>query len=150
MSNFGFPQNVVQIAQQGCLAGDIYAVSIYGVNAHNQIEDESMLSFDDLTHDDTVTVDTSGGRSMIEALSVKFAHAVAYSIATMQRKGLRLEYAFQFRAGRNDRATMARYGLQPNDHLNFAPGIQLRQVMSVRPGRDKGIRYTHSTAFRSR
>ncbi|MCB1484686.1 MAG: hypothetical protein KDJ17_07325 [Hyphomicrobiaceae bacterium] len=146
MANFGLPPDVIRIAQQGFAAGDINGITIIGIDHAGHIQDEVRLRFQDLIRDDQMSVDVSGGRSMIEALSLKFAHAVSYSVTTMKRKGLRIEYNYQINGGRAH--NMAMYGLAPAASVSYAPGYAPRQVFSVQPGRDPGITYSHATARR--
>ncbi|MGE3992865.1 hypothetical protein [Pseudorhodoplanes sp.] len=148
MANFGLPPDVIRIAQEGFATGDITGITIFGIDFAGHSQDEVQLIFSELARDDQMSVDVSGGRSMIEALSLKFAHAVAYSVATMKRKGLRIDYIYHFPAGRTH--TMSRYGLIPRSPTLYAPGYAPRQLFSVQPGRDPGITYTHATARRIR
>lgn len=150
IANFGLPPDVAELAQRGFLAGDIDGISIHGIDSHGYVRDTARLSFDDLTRDDDIEVDTRGGRSMIEALSVRLAHTVSYSIATMRRKGLTLAWVYHLRPGRQDAQVMARYGLRPSAPLTYAPGAAPREVVAVRPGSDRGIRYSHATVFAQR
>ncbi len=148
MTNFGLPPDVVRLAQQGFAAGDITGITINGLGYDNYIRDQATLMFADLTTDHDVSVDVSEGRSMIEAVSVKFAHAVAYSIATMKRNGLQLAYHYHFAYGRADPANVGRYGLSYGHQSSFAPGTAPRQLFSINPGLDRGITYSHATAYR--
>ncbi len=68
MANFGLPSDVIRLAQQGYASGDIVGITIYGLDYAGHAQDEAKLWFKQLVTDDQVSVDVSGGRSMIEAL----------------------------------------------------------------------------------
>lgn len=148
MANFGLPPDVIELAQRGYASGDISGISICGIDHRGYIADQANLMFDQLTNNDGLSVDTSSGRSMIEAVSVKFAYAVEYSVNTMRRKGLSIQYRYHFYAGRNHE--MGRYNLVPSNGSEYEPGHSLRQIFSVQPGMDPGITYSHATTWRMR
>lgn len=156
MKNFDFPDDTIAICQQGYADGLIAGVTIKGLAYDGHIEDEATLLFDELVHDVEVSVDISSGRSMIEAASVKLAHAVSYSIATMKRKGLSLSFSIHFTPRVNADAALAeqvcaRFNLvYSRINPTYRPGYGPRRLFEVRPGLDKGIRYSHSSARRTR
>lgn len=156
LKNFGVPDDAIRICQQGFAEGLIVGVTIKGIAHDGRPEDQATLIFDQLVDDDKMSFDLSGGRSMIEALSVKLAHAVSYSVATMRRKGLRLRFTYHFAMGVSAQSptfenACSRFNLTPvNESLNDNLGSNMRQVFEIRPGRDKGIAYSHATAHRVR
>ena len=94
MTNFGFTEQQARIAQEGYAAGLLSGITIEGLNAAGHIEDEASMWFQALAQEINVSVDVSGGRSMIEAVSRKLAHGVSYSVALMRRKGLRINVRY--------------------------------------------------------
>lgn len=155
MANFGIPQNVIDIAQQGFAEGLINGVTIRGTGWDGYIKDEATVRFEDLKQDLDLEVDVSDGKSMIEAISLKFAHAVSYSINTMKRKGLSISYIYRFPPAINnnpDRFSQAltRLGLVQVSGRGprHEPGTRMRTLFTLRPGMDKGIAYSHATSAR--
>jgi hypothetical protein len=143
MKNFGLPDNTIAIAQRGFASGDITGITIYGLGPDGYVRDEATLTFNELRQDDQVSVDMSGGRSMVEAISLKFAHAVGYSVNAMKRAGLRLTYVYHFAPGRDDPVTITSYGLSIGNGNSYAPGTAPRQLFAISPGFDRGITYRH-------
>lgn len=152
MKNFGADDEQIRIAQQGFAEHLLMGVIVIGMDANGVTQDHVELDFEKLRADTTITVDTSGGRSMIEALSVKLAHAVAYSVEAMRRKGLTISFRYHFMpAVWNDlakrHAMLARFNLMSHDdNLGYFPGTGPRLLFSVKPGADSGTRYSHFIA----
>ncbi len=146
MKNFGIADETITLAQQGFVNGDIVGLTIFGLGADGYIVDHATLMFADLKTNDDVSVDISNGKSMIEAVSLKLAHAVSYSVATMKQRDLAITFTYYFAAGRGAE-TMLRYGLTPGGTpLTYAPGMAGRQIFAITPGLDKGITYAHYSA----
>jgi hypothetical protein len=156
MKNFGANDSTIRTAQEGFANGHICGLQILGRDHANYVRDEAYLDFDVLATDDNVQIDVSGGRSMIEAVSVKFAHGVAYSVDVMRRKGLVVTFSYQFRHHVwSDpalfQATLARYGLVMTDKSrDYEPGTAMRTLFTVNPDFDRGISYRHATSWRVR
>ena len=155
MKNFGATDNDIRIAQEGFANGHICGLAVKGRDHTNYVRDEAFLNFDHLTQDDNVDIDVSGGRSMIEAVSLKFAYGVAYSVNLMRRKGLRVTLHYHFRPHTwadpaKYQSLLARYGLVPgNDSQDYEPGTAMRRIFEINPGLDKGISYSHATCRRT-
>lgn len=153
MANFDAPPDVIRTAQQGYAEGLISGLIVKGRDHTNYVREEAHLDFTSLDSDDQVSVDVSDGRSMIEAVSIKFAHAVSYSVEAMRRRGLRIEFAYRM-TGRAcaDPAlfqrTLNRFGLHVLGDSDYEPGTTMRQLFSVTPGFDKGVSYGHASARR--
>jgi hypothetical protein len=156
MKNFGANDSIIRTAQEGFANGHICGLRVKGRDHTKYVRDEAYLDFDELATDDNVQVDVSGGRSMIEAVSIKFAHSVAYSVDLMRRKGLAIDFSYQFRPHVwSDPAlfqsTLARYGLKPIDsNAEYEPGTAMRTLFTVQPGFDRGMSYSHATSWRTR
>ncbi len=152
LKNFGASDETIRIAQQGYAEGRIAGLTIKGISHDGHIEDEATLLFDQLVTDPQISVDVSSGRSMIEAVSSRFGHAVAYSVATMKRKGLRLQYFWHLTPRVNAdpdlfQATCAHFNLvSGGTDPTYRPGHAPRRLFEIRPGLDKGTSYSHSTA----
>ena len=150
----GATDDQLRIAQQGFAEGLMKGVTIRGLDAAGFVRESARLDFQDITNDDNLTLDTSKGQAMTEALSVHLAKAVEYSVGTMQRKGLATSFVFHFKPHvATDpavfEATLARFGLAPSSDPGTPPGTALRAVVKVVPGRDAGITYSHFTAWRT-
>lgn len=154
MTNFGLSDHQVRIAQQGYAEGLLTGITIEGLNAFGFIEDESELSFQIIAQEVNITVDLTGGRSMIEAVSRKLAHGVAYSVGLMKRKGLRIgvRYHLSPKGMANMTESCNRLGLDPgtDKRATYADGYAGRTVLSITPGLDRGMTYTQRTARRVR
>lgn len=155
LKNFGATDEQIRIAQQGFAERLFNRVTINGLDSSGYIQDQVTLWFDDLMNDANLSVDTSGGRSMIEAVSLKFARGVSYSVGCMRRKGLTISFFYGFTGDAwNDPskrdATLARFNLSARgDNEGFAPGYGPRQIFSITPGLDNGTHYSHSVARRT-
>ncbi|MCH9808482.1 MAG: hypothetical protein K0U74_12175 [Alphaproteobacteria bacterium] len=156
MKNVGASDEAIRIAQEGCADGTVAGLTIAGIDHEGYISDEATLLFEELLEDTKVSVDVSDGRSMIEAVSNRFGHAVAYSVATMKRKGLSLLYRWHFtpRVNANQElfeATCTRFNLVPGTSgPTHRPGHAPRQLFEIRPGIDKGILYSHAVSRRTK
>lgn len=148
LNAFGMPPDQIRIAQEGYADGLIVAMTIQGSGYDGYVVDEAKLSFDTIVGNPTITVDTSGGRSMTEAISRALAHAIMYSVNTMRRKGLRLAYWYHFAPHANASMVRARFGLATGTYGHYAPGFAPRQVLHVTPGLDTGIHFGHYTSRR--
>jgi hypothetical protein len=146
MKNYGIPDDTITIAQQGFLAGDITGLTVFGLGGDGYIRHHAPLTFAELTKSDDVTVDLANGRSMTEAVSVKLAQGVSYSVATMKRLGLTIAFTYFFAPGKGAE-TMAKFGLVPGGTpYTYAPGTAGRQLFAITPGLDKGITFAHFAA----
>lgn len=155
VKNFGADDATVKIVQQAVSEGLISTIIIYGMAPNGYAMDDVALTFDELTEDVRISVDAAEGKSMTEALDVGLAAGMAYAVAMFQRKGLRAQFEYRWSARANTDASLAasaraRFGwvdAQPVQRaVSYAPDYAPRQVISIRPARDKGILYTVSTA----
>lgn len=127
MLNHGLPENVIKTVQQGFATGDVTGIAIYELDHASSVREQAMLTFAQMSRDDEVRIDVSNGRSMIEAVSRRFAHAVAASVQLIKRQGLGVDYTVFFR----DDATMARHGYSPK--TVGTSNRNLRRLFSVSP-----------------
>lgn len=151
MTNFGLDDNQTRIAQQGYADGLLSGLTIKGLDASGYVQDEATLMFADLAAEINVTVDVSGGRSMIEAVSRKLAHGVAFSVQRMKRRGLRITVTYHLSSkGMGDyHGTCNRLGLSAGGGgSTYAPGYAGRTLFTISPGLDRGTTYSHITATR--
>ena len=155
VKNFGADDATVRIVQQAVSEGLISSIIIYGMAPNGYAMDDVVLTFDELTEDVKISVDSAEGKSMTEALDVGLAGGMAYAVAMFRRKGLtpKFEYRWSARAKAEPgltASTQARFGwveAQPVQRaVSYAPDYAPRQIISIRPARDKGIHYTVSTA----
>lgn len=145
MKNYGLPDNVIHIAQTGLMAGDFTGITFTGYAPSGAFRERSTLSFDTLTENDNMTMNVTDGRSMVEALSRKLAHAVAASVGLMLQQRLRIHYTFLIAQHVNAFETCRKYGLEPaTSQSQDVP--QGRLLFEVRPGRDRGITFSHYTS----
>lgn len=146
MKNFGIADETVALAQQGFVNGDIVGITVFGLRGDGHISQHATLTFAELATSDDVAVDVANGKSMTEAVSVKLAQAVSYSVSTMKRLGLTIAYTYFFAPGRGPE-TIAKYGLVPGGvPYTYAPGTAGRQLFAIFPGLDKGITFAHYAA----
>lgn len=154
MKNFGATDEQIRIAQQGLADGLMDRLTVNGRDGSGYIQDQVTLHFEQLARDVDLSLDGGGGRSMIEAVSLKLAHAVLYSVSLMRRKGLAISFLYGFtpKVSGDPRTldqTLMRFGLQPcGEWEGFAPGYGPRQLFSITPGRDRGMHYAHVAAWR--
>lgn len=144
MKNYGIPDDVIHIAQTGHMAGDFTGMTFSGYAPSGALQERAFLSFDTLIQNDNITMDISDGRSMVEALSVKFAHAVAASTHLMRQQRLRIQYTFHIPETTSVGEVCQKYGLTYTPRDEAETGMQL--LFSVSPGRDRGITFEHYTA----
>lgn len=144
MKNYGIPDNVIHLAQTGLIAGDFIGITFTGYAPSGAFRERSTLMFDTLTENDNMTMQVADGRSMVEALSTKLAHAVAASVGLMLQQRLRIHYTFLYAPGVNASDGCRKYGLTMVDPSSEQP--QGRLLFSVTPGRDRGITFSHYTS----
>jgi hypothetical protein len=155
MANFGATPDIIRTTQQGYADGLMTGVIVKGRDNSNYVREEVYLDFASIDADDKVSVDVSDGRSMIEAVSIKLARAVSYSVDMMKRRGLRIEFAYRMSPRVNAdpelfQSTLSRFGLFVSGSNDYEPGTAMRQLFSVSPGFDKGISYSHASSRRVR
>lgn len=144
MKNFDIPDEIIHIAQTGLMAGEFTGITLSGYSASGALWERASLSFDTLAENDAMTMDVSNGRSMAEALSRKFAHAIGASIALMRAQRLRIRYTFHLSVFANASEVCQKYGLSFDGPEEDAPGMRL--LFRVSPGRDRGITFDHFTS----
>lgn len=147
--NAEIPPDIVKRAVDGFFAGDLTGVTVYAMDANNWAQEHATLQFSDVFENDTLTVDVSGGRSMIEAASVRFSRCVEHSLRRMKIQGYRLSWNFHMRTFPTQagfEGALRRYNLVPGEPPRYAHGTGPRQLFSVSPGLDQGISYAHYTA----
>lgn len=152
LANHGFSQEQIDIAQRGYLAGWLDRVIIAGIDYAGYAQDVITLWFDKIEGEPKVSVDVTGGRSMLEAVSVPLAGAVDYGVKALKRKGLRPTLFFGY-ASWLDAAEVekARTALNLNGApLNLSPaaGYAMREIVYVSPATDRGAHYQHQQARR--
>lgn len=146
MKNYGLPDDVIHIAQTGLMAGDFTGMTFTGFAPSGALRERSNLSFESLTENDNMSMDVADGRSMVEALSRKLAHAVAASVGLMLQQRLRIQYTFLIAEHVNGAETCRKYGLAFNVEGDEQPPMRL--LFKVSPGRDRGITFAHYTSGR--
>lgn len=146
MRAFGIEENVIQIAQQGFMAGDIAGVTINGVDRTGIVEQTTLMFRDIANPDATLNLDLGSTSSVTEQLSRRLTQSILYSVNTLKRRGLAVEYTYLFSAkgSANYHTTMSRYGLVTST-LKPAPGTQMRQVYSLHH-KPTGAQLTHAAA----
>lgn len=144
LKNYGIPDEIIHIAQTGLMAGEFTGMSLTGIAPSGAVRERSSVSFDKLGEDDNMTMDVKDGRSMAEALSRKFAHAVAASVHLMRQQRLRITYTFHFAEHINVAMACQKYGLTLESGEIDTPGMRL--LFRVSPGRDRGIVFDHYTS----
>ena len=144
MKNYGIPDEIIHIAQTGLMAGDFTGMTFTGFSPSGALRERSTLSFDTLKENDNMTMDVRDGRSMVETLSRKFAHAVAASVHLMRQQRLSVRYTFHFAEFVNAAEACQKYGLTYEASPGEATGMRL--LFRVSPGRDPGITFTHYTS----
>lgn len=146
MKNYGIPDNIIHIAQTGLMAGDFTGMTFTGYAPSGAVRERASLSFDELTENDDMTMHLGNNQSMVEALSRKFAHAVAASIHLMRQQHLRIHYTFHFAEFVNVDTACQKYGLTYEPASERSDADNMRMVFRVSPGRDRGIHFAHYTA----
>lgn len=150
IKNLGGSDADIRIAQAGFAQGLIAGVQVNGLDANGHIRDAATLRYDDLVNDVNLTLDLNNGRSMTEALSVKLAKALEYSVYRMRSQNLRPEFIHLSRPGQTIVGnTIGGLSVGP-DTSTPPPGHALREVLRVTPGLDRGLHYSHSTAYSTR
>lgn len=145
MKNYGIPDNVIHIAQTGLMAGDFTGMTFNGFSPSGALRERATLTFDTLKENDNMTMDVRDDRSMVEALSRKFAHAVAASVHLMHQQRLRIHYTFLFAEFVNTADACQKYGLTcETPQEEDTTGMRL--LFRVSPGRDPGISFAHYTS----
>jgi hypothetical protein len=144
MKNYGIPDEIIHIAQTGLMAGDFTGMTFTGFSPSGALRERASLSFDSLKENDNMTMNVSDGLSMVEALSRKFAHAVAASINLMRQQRLRIHYTFHFAEHVYVAEACQKYGLPHETAEEDTPAM--RMLFRVSPGRDRGITFSHYTA----
>lgn len=144
MKNYGLPDDIIDLAQTGLMAGDFTGITFNGYAPSGVLRERSTLSFAALTQNDNMTMDVKDGRSMVEALSRKLAHAVAASVGLMIQQRLAIHYTFLISDQVSVPETCRKYGLV----MATSTGEQqpMRLLFSVTPGRDRGITFSHFTS----
>lgn len=146
MKNYGLPNSIIEIAQNGLTAGDFSGIIFRGHSPSGALREQSHLSFDVLKPNEKVSLKLVEGQSMTEALSKKLAHAIAASIGLMQKQRLKIHYTFCVADGRPLSTIIQKYGLDPpSDNFGDAPVPPLRKLFEVSPGRVPCIRFAHYT-----
>jgi hypothetical protein len=107
------------------------------------------LSFDDDASGEII-LDTSNGRSVTEAVDAGMAKAVAFAKRQFEKLGLttetRFSYTPQIWADETLLAeTRRRLGTCPGDPISVPEGMQEREYLNIRPGKDKGSMMSMST-----
>ena len=155
MRNFGATEEQTSIAQQGFSEGLMEAFAVEGIDANGHMLDRALLSFAVLNENVELTLDTSDGRCVTEAFSLKLAKALEYSVQAMRRKNLSVRFIYYFSPHVTSnpekyRHVLARFGLVPATIPDCPPGMMLRPIVTVRPGRDTGITFSHESAWKTR
>ncbi len=145
MKNYGIPDDVIHVAQTGLMANDFTGMTFTGFAPSGAPRERATLSFDDLKDNDNMTMDVRDGRSMVEALSRKLAHAVAASIHLMRQQRLRIQYTFHCPEHASVAEICQKYGLT-QEAPQEDDTTEMRLVFRVTPGRDTGITFGHYTA----
>lgn len=144
MKNYGIPDDVIQIAQTGLMAGDLTGITFGGYAPSGMARERSSLSFDVLNDNDSMEMNVADGRSMVEALSRKLAYAVAASVNLMRQQRLRITYTFHIADHVNAAETCRKYGLTFDSPVRESADMRL--LFKVSPGRDRGISFAHYTS----
>lgn len=144
MKNYGIPDEVIHVAQTGLMAGDFTGMTFSGYAPSGALRERATLSFEDLSENDNMTMDVRDGRSMVEALSRKLAHAVAASVHLMRQQRLSIHYTYHCSDFVNAAEICQKYGLHQETPQGDATGMRL--LFRVRPGRDTGITFGHYTS----
>lgn len=144
MKNYGIPDNVIEIAQAGLMAGDFTGMTFSGYAPSGILRERSQLSFATLTENDNMEMAVRDGISMVETLSKKMAHAVAASVQLMMQQRLTIEYTFHFADNVHFATVCQKYGLQ--HRVINAQEPSMRLLFHVSPGRDRGITFDHYTS----
>ncbi|MCB1428737.1 MAG: hypothetical protein KDJ66_06375 [Nitratireductor sp.] len=150
LNAYGMHERQIRIAQEGFAEGQICGVTIYGLNARGQVEDEAALWFDAIKRETSLSLDLSNGRSLTEAVSRQLARHIVFSAETMKRKNLNIQFAYWFPGNINHEAARARYGLVASSGYSYAPGHARRRLFQVTPGLDTGVHFAHYQARRLR
>lgn len=146
MRAFGIDEYVIQIAQQGFQAGDIAGITVNGCDRTGIVE-QTTLDFRDIANREaTLNLDLGGATSVTEQLSRRLAQSIVYSVNTMRRRGLAIEYWYNFtpKGSANADVTRSKYGLVPTS-LRPAPGMALQQVYALHH-KPTGAHLSHSSA----
>jgi hypothetical protein len=172
MAPFTPDNGFIDRTQQAVKEGLIEQIVVYFVNQHGWAKDHIALRFDPLGQDDKVIIDTSGGRSAIEAFEVGMAGMVDYAVKLMSRKRLRPEVRLFWSAKANSNPALldeacqrlnfvksagnVAYAPDPvspepvNQPVSYQPGYAPRKVLSLTAGKDSGVHMDISTSRRVR
>jgi hypothetical protein len=155
VKNLGGSAEEVETAQRGLALGYIRRISIYGLDQNDETQREKVdLNFDDDTIGD-IELDTSGGKSITEALEPGLAKALAFAKRQFQKQGLTPQTQFLYReAIYADPAKLAEVrellGTSEGEPPPIAEGYEERQFLTMRPGKDPGTLVSMSTRRKSR
>ncbi len=155
VKNLGGSAEEVEIAQKGIALGVIRSISIYGLDQNDETQREKVdLNFDDNTSGD-IELDTSGGKSIAEAIDPGMAKAIAFAKRQFQKQGLTTQTQFLYReAVYADPAKLAEVrellGTSDCEPPPIAEGYKERQFLTMRPGKDPGTLVSMSTTRKSR
>ena len=146
MRAFGLDEHAIQLSQQGFLAGDIAGITINGIDRTGIVEQTTLHFRDIVNKDATLDLNLGSATSVTEQLSRRLAQSIVYSVNTMRRRGLAIEYWYNFTAkGASDlHGTRLKYGLVAAT-LRPAPGMALQEVYSLHH-KPTGAHVTHSSA----
>ncbi len=155
VKNLGGSAEEVEIAQRGLALGYIRSISIFGLDQTDETQREKVdLNFDDDTTGD-IQLDTSGGKSVAEAIDPGMAKAIAFAKRQFQKQGLTTQTQFLYReAIYADPAKLAEVrellGTSEGELPPIAEGYEERQFLTMRPGKDPGTLVSMSTTRKSR
>ena len=149
---FGGSAAEVEIAQQGIARRLVEKVVVCGVDSAGFARDQVEFSFTG-DGDADVMLDLEGGaRSAIDALDSGLGRAVAHAAGRMRKRGLKADVRYVFSdevyadAGKLA-AARAELGIGPCEGARWRSGYQPKEILRLRPAKDKGMWSSFSTEF---
>ena len=141
---FGGTDREVEIAQEGISKQLVTRIIIYGTQpATDHYQERAVYSVDHTDGSDTVSVEDTDDRSMIERVDEGLGEAVRRTVARFTRKGLKpvVRYIFPDHIANDPQrfaSALGELGLIEMPLLDASPDYDIVDVLTLKPGKDRG------------